>query len=314
MALVDLKLEELNSFTEHPYKAGHMICIDKKVDAWEPSKRNGNMLNTQYKINEKLVTELKKQCLELDLPRLTVLNLLVDNEMPIEEASQRIDEWFEIEEPVMQSVNIEYNDERVNYCTSIAPHCTQEDVNNYFEDADNVVFLSQNVKCTAEQQTRLKVCTIYYPENKQFAKWAIIDPELNAAVGFAKGQIFHPRGGYKAVNDIVDNKMIAIGSRKMSLLTATHLPLLVAKFEELKAISSNFALSVQPDKLEEIFDRNTSKGRVNKIACNKEIDILESEYQSIWDRNNTDIISLRVAIAECKKHIIITNALNLIGE
>ena len=100
----------------------------------------------------------------------------------------------------------------------------------------------------------------------------------------------------------------------MSLLNATHLSLLIAKFEELKAISSKFALSVQPDKLEEIFDRNTSKGRVNKIACNKEIDILECEYQSIWDRNNTDIISLRVAIAECKKHIIITNALNLIGE
>ena len=208
MALVDLKLEELNSFTEHPYKAGHMICIDKKVDAWEPSKRNGNMLNTQYKINEKLVTELKKQCLELDLPRLTVLNLLVDNEMPIEEASEYIDEWFEIEEPVMQSVNIEYNDERVNYCTSIAPHCTQEDVNNYFEDADNVVFLSQNVKCTAEQQARLKVCRIHYPEIG--TKWALIDPELNAAVGFAKGQICHPKGGRKGA--IAFNKTISIGS------------------------------------------------------------------------------------------------------
>ena len=79
MALVDLKIADINS-----------------LDAWEPSKKNGKMLDAQYSNLEKLVTELKKRCLKIDFPIFTVLNVLVDNGMPIEEASQRIDEWFGI--------------------------------------------------------------------------------------------------------------------------------------------------------------------------------------------------------------------------
>ena len=79
MALVDLKIADINS-----------------LDEWEPSKRNGKMLDAQYSKLEKLVTELKKQCLKIDFPIFTVLNLLIDNGMPIEESRQRISEWFGI--------------------------------------------------------------------------------------------------------------------------------------------------------------------------------------------------------------------------
>ena len=79
MALVDLKIADINS-----------------LDDWEPSKKNGKMLDAQYSKLEKLVTELKNQCLKIDFPIFTVLNLLIDNGMPIEESRQRISEWFGI--------------------------------------------------------------------------------------------------------------------------------------------------------------------------------------------------------------------------
>ena len=105
----------------------------------------------------------------------------------------------------------------------------------------------------------------------------------------------------------------------MSLLNATHLPLLEAKFEELKALHLNLSCSAPSAVHNEVFERHYdwSVGDAEKfdsVAYKSELKTLDTTYQAAKDLNYIKIEDLRVAIVECRKHISITNALNLIGE
>ena len=101
----------------------------------------------------------------------------------------------------------------------------------------------------------------------------------------------------------------------MSLLTATHLPLLIAKFEELKALHLTLTYSAPSTVRSEVFKRHyDAENGLNKFEYRKECDDIDATYQAAKDLNYIKIEDLRVAIVECRKHISITNALNLIGE
>ena len=104
----------------------------------------------------------------------------------------------------------------------------------------------------------------------------------------------------------------------MSLLTATHLPLLEAKFEELEALHLTLSCSAPSDVRNEVFERHYdwSVGDAEKFdsaAYKIELKALDAPYQAARDLNYRKIEDLRVAIVECRKHISINNALELIS-
>lgn len=55
----DKRIGELYEFTEYPYKAGHMECIDRAVDSWAPTRKNANMIATQERKYDLLINEVK---------------------------------------------------------------------------------------------------------------------------------------------------------------------------------------------------------------------------------------------------------------
>jgi hypothetical protein len=94
IALVDSKIDELYSFTDYPYKKGHVICVNKSLDIWECSKKNARMISTQNSKHTRLIEQLKHECIKTDFPRYTVLTLLVANGMQIDIAEEYVKEWI----------------------------------------------------------------------------------------------------------------------------------------------------------------------------------------------------------------------------
>ena len=104
----------------------------------------------------------------------------------------------------------------------------------------------------------------------------------------------------------------------MSLLTATHLPLLEAKLLELKALHLTLSCSAPSDASEKLFSHHwdLSVGDAEKfdsVAYKSELKTLNATYQAAKDLNYRNIEDLSVAIVECTKHISINNALELIS-
>lgn len=83
---VDQRISELYSYQDCPYKQGHMICVNRSLDVWEPSKKNKNMLNTQYNKQTILTNELTNIINKDDLTEKELIQLLVDNDMQVDEA------------------------------------------------------------------------------------------------------------------------------------------------------------------------------------------------------------------------------------
>ena len=104
----------------------------------------------------------------------------------------------------------------------------------------------------------------------------------------------------------------------MSLLTATHLPLLVAKFEELEALHLTLSCSSPSDASEKLFSHHWDLAvgvseKFDSAAYKSELKTLNATYQAAKDLNYRNIEDLSVAIVECTKHISINNALELIS-
>ena len=96
----------------------------------------------------------------------------------------------------------------------------------------------------------------------------------------------------------------------MSLLNATHLPLLEAKLLELDAL----AIHISSSRRDVAFKRHyTRENGLNQLAYDVEVEQGRVQTESEFKDNYNNKEDLKVAIAECKKHISITNALNLIG-
>jgi hypothetical protein len=99
----------------------------------------------------------------------------------------------------------------------------------------------------------------------------------------------------------------------MSLLTIEHLPLLVAKFDELKSIHDTLTHGAPSHVGSEIFKRHYTDGCLNELAYRNELDAVDAMHRDMWELSYKNIEDLRTSIVECKKHISINNALNLIS-
>ena len=92
IALVEARINELDSYTNYPYKAGHVVCVNKRLDIWETSKKNASMVSTQNCKLDRLVNQLKSEVSDSDQDY--VLNELVENGMQVDIAYEYVRDWF----------------------------------------------------------------------------------------------------------------------------------------------------------------------------------------------------------------------------
>jgi hypothetical protein len=120
----------------------------------------------------------------------------------------------------LQSVRVIFSDKKNNYSTSISADINMIGMLHYFkhswfevesypsekmEPSIDAFFLCRNFKADLDQNNRLKMVEVFYPDSNQ-RLMAIYDPMLNACLGFTNESIYHPAGGVKACYDIINGQ------------------------------------------------------------------------------------------------------------
>lgn len=93
LASINDKIVELDKAIEYPYKAGHMVCINRSTDTWDTTKKHDNMVNTQIKKESKLWDELEAGLAGFGVAKQQVIDILVHCGLCQEVAVDSVEEW-----------------------------------------------------------------------------------------------------------------------------------------------------------------------------------------------------------------------------
>lgn len=87
------KANVLYTFIEYPFKSGHMECVNRYTDTWEPTRKHNNMVNTVNKKIGLLYDELENIFVGKGYKEADVYDQLVADGFCGDEVIDIIEEW-----------------------------------------------------------------------------------------------------------------------------------------------------------------------------------------------------------------------------